>query len=161
VDATYLIYPVPNPSFPFLGVHFTRTIEGGVEAGPNAVLGFAREGYRKADINPRDLAEVLFYRAFWKLARSYWRIGAGEIFRSLSKRAFVNSLKKLVPEVEEDDLVPGLAGVKAQALSKDGRMVDDFLVVKGKRSVHVLNAPSPAATAAIPIGETVAERVAD
>lgn len=156
-----LIYPVPDPSFPFLGVHFTRTIEGGVEAGPNAVLGFAREGYRKTDVNLRDLAEVLTYPAFWGLAKSYWRTGAGEIVRSFSKKAFVKGLRKLVPEVEESDLILTTAGVRAQALAKDGGLVDDFLIVNGKRSIHVVNAPSPAATAAIPIGEAVVERIVD
>ncbi len=154
-----LIYPVPDPNFPFLGVHFTRTTEGGVETGPNAVLGLAREGYKKTDIRLKDLAEVLSYPAFWRLAARNWRTGAGEVFRSLSKNAFVRGLQKLVPEVEEDDLVPTEAGVRAQALMKDGTFVDDFLIVEGKRSVHVLNAPSPAATACIPIGEAIVDRV--
>ena len=155
-----LIYPVPNPAFPFLGVHFTRMVEGGVEAGPNAVLGLAREGYKKTDVNLRELAEILGYGAFWRLAARNWRTGAGEVFRSFSKGAFVRSLQKLVPEVREDDLVPAEAGVRAQALKMDGKLVDDFLIVEGERSVHVLNAPSPAATACIPIGEHVAERAA-
>jgi L-2-hydroxyglutarate oxidase len=154
-----LIYPVPDPSFPFLGVHFTRTTEGGVETGPNAVLGLAREGYKKTDLRVRDLAEVLAYPAFWRLAAKHWRTGAGEVLRSLSKRAFVKGLRKLVPEVEEEDLVPTEAGVRAQALTKDGSLVDDFLIVEGKRSVHVLNAPSPAATACLPIGEAIVDRV--
>ena len=153
-----LIYPVPNPAFPFLGVHFTRMVEGGVEAGPNAVLGLAREGYGKTDVNLRELAEILGYGAFWRLAAKNWWTGAGEVFRSLSKKAFVRSLQRLVPEVREEDLVPAEAGVRAQALKKDGSLVDDFLIVEGERSVHVLNAPSPAATACIPIGESVAER---
>ena len=156
-----LIYPVPNPAFPFLGVHFTRMVEGGVEAGPNAVLGLAREGYRKSDVNLRELAEILGYGAFWRLAAKNWWTGAGEVFRSLSKAAFVRSLQKLVPEVREGDLVPAEAGVRAQALKRDGGLVDDFLIVTGERSVHVLNAPSPAATACIPIGESVAERAAE
>ena len=156
-----LIYPVPNPAFPFLGVHFTRMVEGGVEAGPNAVLGLAREGYRKTDVNLRELAGTLGYRAFWRLAAKNWRTGAGEVFRSLSKGAFVRSLRRLVPEIREDDLVPAEAGVRAQALKGDGSLVDDFLIVEGERSVHVLNAPSPAATACIPIGESVAERAAN
>ena len=154
-----LIYPVPNPNFPFLGVHFTRTVHGGVEAGPNAVLGLAREGYKKTDVNFRELAEVLSYRAFWKLAGKNWRIGIEEIKRSFSKGAFVWSLKRLVPEIREGDLYPVSAGVRAQAMMKDGRFIDDFLIVEGKNSLHVLNAPSPAATASIPIGEAVAERV--
>jgi (S)-2-hydroxyglutarate dehydrogenase len=154
-----LIYPVPDPNFPFLGVHFTRSVEGGVEAGPNAVLGLAREGYKKTDLNARDLAETLSYPAFWRLVGRNWRTGAGEIWRSLSKKAFVRGLRRLVPEVEEDDLVPTEAGVRAQALMKDGALIDDFLIVEGERSVHVLNAPSPAATACILIGESIADRV--
>ncbi len=154
-----LIYPVPDPSFPFLGVHFTRKIQGGVEAGPNAVLGLAREGYKKTDFRARDLAEVLSYPAFWRLASRNWRTGAGEVFRSLSKKAFVRGLRRLVPQVEEDDLVPVEAGVRAQALMEDGTLADDFLIVEGERSVHVLNAPSPAATACIPIGEAIVDRV--
>jgi len=156
-----LIYPVPDPSFPFLGVHFTRTVQGGVEAGPNAVLGLAREGYKKTDVRLKDLAEVLSYPAFWRLAGKNWKTGAGEVFRSLSKSAFVRGLRRLVPEVREEDLVPTEAGVRAQALKKDGTLVDDFLIVEGERSVHVLNAPSPAATACIPIGEAIVDRVSN
>ena len=152
-----LIYPVPDPSFPFLGVHFTRTTEGDVEAGPNAVLGFAREGYKKTDIKVKELAEVLSYPAFWRLAWRNWKMGVGEVFRSFSKKAFVRGLQKLVPEVEAEDIVPTEAGVRAQALMKNGTLMDDFLIVEGERSVHVLNAPSPAATACIPIGENIAE----
>ena len=154
-----LVYPVPNPNFPFLGVHFTRTVQGGVEAGPNAVLGLAREGYKKTDINPREFAEVLSHPAFWKLAVRNWRTGIQEIKRSFSKRAFVQSLKRLVPEISEEDLYPVPAGVRAQAMTKDGRFVDDFLIAEGRNSLHVLNAPSPAATASILIGEAIAERV--
>jgi L-2-hydroxyglutarate oxidase len=153
-----LVYPVPNPDFPFLGVHFTRTIGGGVEVGPNAVLALAREGYKKTDMNLEDLGEVLTYPAFWRLAGRHWRTGAGEILRSLSKRAFVGALRRLIPDVVQSDLVPAFAGVRAQALTKNGGLVDDFLIAEGKNSVHVLNAPSPAATASIPIGEAVAER---
>ena len=153
-----LIYSVPDPSFPFLGVHFTRKVGGGVEAGPNAVLGLAREGYKKTDLRVRDLAEVLSYPAFWRLVAKNWKTGVGEAFRSISKRAFVRGLKRLVPEVEGEDLVPTEAGVRAQALARDGSLVDDFFVVEGRRSVHVLNAPSPAATACIPIGEAIADR---
>ena len=153
-----LVYPVPNPDFPFLGVHFTRAIGGGVEAGPNAVLGLAREGYAKTDVNLKDLAEVLAYPAFWRLAGRNWRTGAGEILRSLSKKAFVRALRRLLPEIEEGDLVPAPAGVRAQALAKNGALVDDFLIAEGENSIHVLNAPSPAATAALPIGDAVAER---
>jgi len=155
-----LIYPVPNPNFPFLGVHFTRSIDGMVEAGPNAVLGLAREGYKKTDFDLKDVVEEITYPALWRLARKNWRTGIGEIHRSVSKKAFVRGLKKLVPEVEEDDVVPISAGVRAQALKEDGALVDDFLIAEGKNSVHVLNAPSPAATSAIPIGEEIAKRVA-
>ena len=156
-----LIYPVPNPNFPFLGVHFTRSIEGMVEAGPNAVLGLAREGYKKTDFDLGDFVEELTYPALWRLARKNWRTGVGEIHRSFSKRAFVCGLKKLVPEVEEEDVVPIAAGVRAQAIRKDGALVDDFLIAEGRNSVHVLNAPSPAATASIPIGEEIARRIAE
>ena len=156
-----LIYPVPNPDFPFLGVHFTRSVDGMVEAGPNAVLGLAREGYKKTDFDFKDLVEELTYPALWRLARANWRTGIGEIYRSFSKKAFVRGLKKLVPEVEEEDVVPIAAGVRAQALTEDGKLVDDFLIAEGKNSVHVLNAPSPAATAAIPIGEEIARRIAE
>jgi (S)-2-hydroxyglutarate dehydrogenase len=154
-----LIYPVPNPDFPFLGVHFTRSVEGTVEAGPNAVLGLAREGYKKTDFDFRDFVEELTYPALWRLARANWRTGAGEIYRSFSKKAFVRGLKKLVPEVEEEDILPAVAGVRAQALTQEGKLVDDFLIAEGKNSVHVLNAPSPAATASIPIGEEIARRI--
>jgi (S)-2-hydroxyglutarate dehydrogenase len=156
-----LIYPVPNPDFPFLGVHFTRTIDGIVEAGPNAVLGLAREGYKKTDFELRDFVEELTYPALWRLARANWRTGIREIHRSLSKKAFVRGLKKLVPDIEEEDVVPIAAGVRAQALRKDGALVDDFLIAESKNSVHVLNAPSPAATSAIPIGEEIAKRVTE
>ncbi len=155
-----LIYPVPNPDFPFLGVHFTRTIDGIVEAGPNAVLGLAREGYKKTDFDFRDFVEELAYPALWRLARANWRTGIREVHRSFSKKAFVRGLRKLVPEIQEEDVVPIAAGVRAQALREDGAMVDDFLIAEGKNSVHVLNAPSPAATSAIPIGEEIARRVA-
>jgi (S)-2-hydroxyglutarate dehydrogenase len=154
-----LIYPVPNPDFPFLGVHFTRSVEGAVEAGPNAVLGLAREGYKKTDFDFKDFVEELTYPALWRLARANWRTGAREIYRSFSKKAFVRGLKKLVPEVEEEDVLPAVAGVRAQALTQEGKLVDDFLIAEGKNSVHVLNAPSPAATASIPIGEEIARRI--
>ncbi|MDQ3863878.1 MAG: FAD-dependent oxidoreductase, partial [Actinomycetota bacterium] len=155
-----LIYPVPNPNFPFLGVHFTRSIDGIVEAGPNAVLGLAREGYKRTDFDFRDFVEELTYPALWRLVKANWRTGIGEIHRSVSKKAFVRGLKKLVPEIEAEDVVPITAGVRAQALRRDGALVDDFLIAEGKNSVHVLNAPSPAATAAIPIGEEIARRIA-
>jgi L-2-hydroxyglutarate oxidase len=153
-----LIYPVPNPDFPFLGVHFTRAIDGSVEAGPNAVLGLSREGYKKTDISPKDVSEMLSYPAFWRLVAKNWRVGVGELGRSLSKQAFVGSLQKLVPEIREDDLIAAPAGVRAQALAQDGKLMDDFVILEGISSVHVCNAPSPAATACIPIGETIAER---
>ena len=153
-----LIYPLPDPAFPFLGVHFTRMIGGAVEAGPNAVLGLAREAYKKTAFDPKDIAEILTYPAFWRLAGRYWRTGAAEVLRSISKGAFTRGLRKLIPEVEEKDLVPAGAGVRAQALTKKGGLVDDFLIVEGNSSIHVLNAPSPAATASILIGEHIAER---
>ncbi|HEX6962734.1 MAG TPA: L-2-hydroxyglutarate oxidase [Lacipirellula sp.] len=154
-----LIYPVPDPAFPFLGVHFTRSIEGGVECGPNAVLAMAREGYTKTTINFRDLAESLTYPGFLRLAAKYWRMGAGEMWRSLSKRAFVRALQRLVPELREEHLIPAPAGVRAQALSRDGSMVDDFLIERQGRVVNVLNAPSPAATSSLQIGRSIAEQL--
>ncbi|MDW8105449.1 MAG: L-2-hydroxyglutarate oxidase [Armatimonadota bacterium] len=157
----HLIYPVPNPQFPFLGVHFTRTVSGEVECGPNAVLAFAREGYRKTDIHWGDLWATLSYWGFWRLARQYWRVGLGELWRSLSKRAFVRSLQRLVPEVMEEHLLPAPAGVRAQAVTPDGRMVDDFLWLDTPRAVHVLNAPSPAATASLAIGEQIVQRLSE
>jgi L-2-hydroxyglutarate oxidase len=153
-----LIYPVPDARFPFLGVHFTRMVHGGVEAGPNAVLAFRREGYRKSDFNLRDLAEVLSYGGFWRMAARYWRTGFGEIVRSFSKAAFVSALQKLVPEIRSEDVEPAGAGVRAQALAPDGKLVDDFLIVERPRALHVCNAPSPAATASLAIaGEIVAK----
>jgi L-2-hydroxyglutarate oxidase len=152
----HLIYPVPNPNFPFLGVHYTRMIGGHVEAGPNAVLAFKREGYRKRDVDLRDLAEVLAFPGFWKLSSRYWREGLDEMKRSLSKAAFVRSLQALIPEITESDLVPAPAGVRAQALKTDGSLVDDFHLLKSERAIHVCNAPSPAATASIEIGRHIA-----
>lgn len=154
-----LIYPVPNPEFPFLGVHFTRMIHGGVEAGPNAVLAFKREGYKKTSISLRDMADTFFYPGFWILAKKYWKTGFGEIYRSFSKSAFVNALQKLIPEIEKKDLIKGGAGVRAQALEPNGFLVDDFRIIEVKNMVHVLNAPSPAATACISIGNYVANIV--
>lgn len=151
----HLIYPVPNPNFPFLGVHFTRMIDGSIHAGPNAVLSFKREGYRKTDIELRDLVEVLTYPGFWTLASKYADVGLAEMIRSLSKKAFVSSLQKLIPDVQADDLVPSAAGVRAQALTRDGGLVDDFLLVQGLNAIHVCNAPSPAATASLAIGKLV------
>jgi L-2-hydroxyglutarate oxidase len=146
-----LIYPVPDPSFPFLGVHLTRMIDGSVHAGPNAVLAFRREGYRWGQISARDLAGVASYAGSWRLARRHWRYGWTEVRRSLSKKLFADSLARLVPALSSDDLVPCAAGVRAQAVTKRGDLVDDFLVVTRGRQVHVLNAPSPAATSSLEI----------
>jgi L-2-hydroxyglutarate oxidase len=155
----HLIYPVPDPQMPFLGVHFTRMIDGTVEAGPNAVLAWRREGYRRSDISLRDLAETLSFIGFWKLAARFWRVGIEEHGRSFSKRLFVKSLQRLMPEIRSSDLVRGGSGVRAQAVDAQGRLVDDFRILTEARMVHVLNAPSPAATASLSIGEHIAERV--
>lgn len=155
-----LIYPVPDPAFPFLGVHFTRMINGGVECGPNAVLAFAREGYFKSTIDVGELAESLTYSGFLRLAAKYWRMGAGEMWRSVSKRAFVRALSRLVPEISAAHLTPAPAGVRAQALLPDGSLVDDFLIESHGNVVNVLNAPSPAATSALTIGDSIVERLA-
>jgi L-2-hydroxyglutarate oxidase len=155
----HLIYPVPNPKFPFLGVHFTRMISGEIDAGPNAVLSFKREGYKKTDFNLKDFAEVMGYPGFWKLASGFMKEGLDEMVRSVSKAKFVESLQQLIPEIQADDLVPAPAGVRAQALKNDGVMVDDFHIILGKSSVHVCNAPSPAATASIEIGKEVVNRI--
>ena len=152
-----LIYPVPDPQFPFLGVHFTRMINGGVEAGPNAVLAFKREGYSKKDFSLNDVSKMFLYSGFWRMASKYYRMGFGEFYRSLSKKAFVKALQKLVPEIQLDDIEPGGAGVRAQALEPNGKLVDDFRIVEASRMIHVLNAPSPAATASLSIGRTVAD----
>jgi L-2-hydroxyglutarate oxidase len=152
-----LIYPVPDPEFPFLGVHFTRMIAGGVEAGPNAVLAFKREGYTRWSFSVPDLLDAFSYLGFWRMAGRYWRMGIGEFWRSWNKAAFVRALQALLPEITDADLVAGGAGVRAQALDGDGKLVDDFRIVETERQVHVLNAPSPAATASLAIGETVAE----
>lgn len=154
-----LIYPVPDVKFPFLGVHFTRTIGGGVEAGPNAVLAFKREGYKKSDFSFSDLIEMKLYPGFWKMAMKYYKMGYQEFKRSFSKELFVKSLQKLIPEIQFDDIEPGGAGVRAQALEPDGRLVDDFRIVEAERMVHVLNAPSPAATASLSIGKTISQMV--
>lgn len=154
-----LIYPVPDPNFPFLGVHFTRMIDGSVHAGPNAVLAFAREGYFKSDINLRDLREAVLYQGFRKLAWKHAGEGMREIYRSLSKTAFTRSLQRLIPEIRSEDLVPCKAGIRAQALERDGSLVDDFYFVSGPAMLNVCNAPSPAATASIEIGDEIANRV--
>ncbi|MBS1553837.1 MAG: L-2-hydroxyglutarate oxidase [Bacteroidetes bacterium] len=150
-----LIYPVPDPNFPFLGVHFTRMAKGGVEAGPNAVLAFKREGYKKSQINLAELAETLAWPGFQKVAANYWRTGMGEMYRSFSKAAFTKALQKLIPEIQESDLVDGGAGVRAQACDRDGGLVDDFLILEERNVINVCNAPSPAATSSLAIGETV------
>jgi L-2-hydroxyglutarate oxidase len=155
-----LIYPVPNPTLPFLGVHFTRMIAGGVEAGPNAVFAFRREGYRKTDFALGDMWDTLTFGGFWRMARRFWKIGCGEYYRSFSKRAFVAALRRLLPEIEAADLRPAGAGVRAQAVEPSGRLVDDFRIVAGERMIHVLNAPSPAATASLSIGERIAATAA-
>ncbi len=150
-----LIYPVPDPRFPFLGVHFTRMIDGKVEAGPNAVLAYAREGYSKSAVSARDMAEVVGYPGFWRLALKYWKPGFHEMARSYSKHLFVRALQRLIPEIEEGDLVPGGAGVRAQALAGDGRLLDDFHILRSHRTLHVLNAPSPAATSSLAIADHI------
>jgi (S)-2-hydroxyglutarate dehydrogenase len=152
-----LIYPVPDPNFPFLGVHFTRMAKGGVEAGPNAVLAFRREGYKKSQINFAELAETLAWPGFQKVAAKYWRTGMGEMYRSFSKAAFTKALQKLIPEIQESDLVEGGAGVRAQACDREGGLVDDFLIIEEKKVINVCNAPSPAATSSLAIGETVSK----
>jgi (S)-2-hydroxyglutarate dehydrogenase len=154
-----LIYPVPDPNFPFLGVHFTRMIEGGVECGPNAVLAFAREGYRKTDFNLADMAETLTYSGFLKMAAKYWKTGLGEMWRSASKSAFVKALQRLVPEIRAEHLHAAPAGIRAQAVMPDGAIVDDFLIQEADRVINVNNAPSPAATASLNIGKTIVERL--
>jgi (S)-2-hydroxyglutarate dehydrogenase len=150
-----LIYPVPDPQFPFLGVHFTRKINGEYEAGPNAVLAFAREGYKFQNVNLRDLASMFGFTGFWKMALQHWRTQVYELYRSLSRRAFLHALQKLVPELEDKDLAPGGAGVRAQIVTASGGLADDFLIVEAPNAIHVLNAPSPAATASIAIGRHI------
>ncbi len=156
-----VIYPVPDPRFPFLGVHLTRHVDGSVEAGPNAVLALKREGYRWRDVSPRDLAATAGWPGFWRLAARYWRIGAYEVRRSLVKGTFVRDLQRLVPAIRPADVHRAGSGVRAQAVDRQGCLVDDFHIVRGERSIHVLNAPSPAATASIPIGERIAAMAAE
>ena len=153
-----LIYPVPDPNFPFLGVHFTNLIDGGVEAGPNAVFSFKREGYSRTSFNFKDTFQALTWFGFLKVAKKYWRIGMGEFYRSFSKKAFVKALQKLIPQIKETDLSKGGAGVRAQACDNVGGLIDDFYLIERKNIIHVLNAPSPAATASLAIGEHIAER---
>ncbi|HTO10809.1 MAG TPA: L-2-hydroxyglutarate oxidase [Candidatus Binatia bacterium] len=156
-----LIYPVPDPEFPFLGVHFTRTIHGDVEAGPNAVLAFAREGYRWTSFRPLEFLSTLQYAGFWAMARKYWRVGVWEVHRSLSKKKFVESLQRLVPELKEEDIVSGGSGVRAQAVRSDGTLLDDFSILSSADAIHVLNAPSPGATASLAIGRHIAGLAGD
>ncbi len=156
-----LIYPVPDPRFPFLGVHFTRRVNGSVEAGPNAVFAFRREGYTKTRFSLRDTASTFAWPGFWRIAARYLGTGLGETWRSLSKAAFSRALRELLPEIRPEDLAPGGAGVRAQAVSRDGSLVDDFQIAEGPGQLHVLNAPSPAATAALAIGRVIAERARD
>jgi L-2-hydroxyglutarate oxidase LhgO len=147
-----LVYPVPDPGLPFLGVHFTRRMDGRIEAGPNAVLALRREGYRKTDISVGELVQAITFGGFWHMARKFWKAGAGEYYRSFNKAAFVKALQRLVPELQSADLAPGGAGVRAQAVDRSGAMVDDFRFAVSDRAVHVVNVPSPAATASIIIG---------
>ncbi|MBD3676429.1 MAG: L-2-hydroxyglutarate oxidase [Planctomycetaceae bacterium] len=154
-----LIYPTPDPRFPFLGVHFTRMIHGGVECGPNAVLAFAREGYRLRDVNLYDLFDAVTYPGFLRLACKYWQTGLGEMWRSISKQAFVKALQRLIPMITAEDMHSSPAGVRAQALQRDGQLADDFLIDQSERVINVLNAPSPAATAALDIGKQIVEKL--
>jgi L-2-hydroxyglutarate oxidase len=153
-----LIYPVPDPALPFLGVHFTRTIDGMIEAGPNAVLAFAREGYHKTAVDLHDLRETLTFPGFWAMSRKYWQTGIGEMYRSLSKRAFLKALQRLLPELTREDLQPGGSGVRAQAIATNGALVDDFVISVTANALHVLNAPSPGATASLAIGHLIVEK---
>ena len=152
-----LIYPVPDPRFPFLGVHFTRRIDGEVWAGPNAVLAFAREGYQRWKINPKDLLEILSFSGFWKLAAQYWKMGLAEMYRDYVKAAYVKELQRYIPDLQSDDIIPGPSGVRAQALAKDGRLLDDFLIHHGENIVHVVNAPSPAATSSLVLARMIVD----
>ncbi|MCP9770533.1 L-2-hydroxyglutarate oxidase [Lacihabitans sp. LS3-19] len=155
----HLIYPVPDPNFPFLGVHFTRMVDGGIEAGPNAVLAFRREGYKKLSFDFSEFKETLAWPGFRKVAGKYWKTGLGEYYRSFSKAAFTKALQALIPELEKDDLIPGGSGVRAQACDYDGGLLDDFAIIENKQSINVCNAPSPAATSSLAIGKSVAEMV--
>lgn len=154
-----LIYPVPDPNFPFLGVHFTRMIDGKVEAGPNAVLAFKREGYKKSDLNLKDIVETLSWKGFRIVAKKYWKVGLGEFQRSLSKHAFTKALQRLIPEIQESDLIRGGSGVRAQACDLNGNLIDDFYFVENRNVIHVCNAPSPAATASLSIGNFITNKV--
>jgi L-2-hydroxyglutarate oxidase len=155
----HLIYPVPDPNFPFLGVHFTRMMKGGIEAGPNAVLAFRREGYKKSQINLAELAETLMWPGFQKVAWKYWKTGLGEMYRSFSKAAFTKALQELIPEIQESDLIDGGAGVRAQACDRTGGLLDDFSIIETNKAINVCNAPSPAATSSLSIGNTVSDLI--
>ena len=155
----HLIYPVPDPQFPFLGVHFTRLIHGGIEAGPNAVLAFAREGYRKTDINLRDLFDAVTYPGLWRFVARHPRMTALELWQSFSKRRFCRALQKLVPSIRVTDIEPGGAGVRAQAMAREGELIQDFCLIQRPAALHVLNAPSPAATASLAIGEEIVRQI--
>ena len=152
-----LIYPVPDPRYPFLGVHFTRTLNGKIEAGPNAVLAFAKEGYKKTDINFKEMFDYLSFPGFWKMAAKYYRTAIGEYYRSFSKKFFLKSLQELVPNIKNEDLEKGPSGVRAQALGYDGSLIDDFVIHKKKNMIHVINAPSPAATSSFSIGSRITQ----
>ncbi len=155
-----LIYPVPDPRFPFLGVHYTSNIHGQVEAGPNAVLAWKREGYRKRDVDLGDSWQTLAFPGFWRMSRRHWKTGLGEMYRSLSKQVFVRDLQRLVPEIQEKDLAPGGAGVRAQAVSRSGALLDDFSIIQRRDAIHVLNAPSPGATSSLAIGDYIVDLAA-
>lgn len=157
----HLIYPVPNPDFPFLGVHFTRLIDGNIHAGPNAVLSLKREGYKKTDFDLKEFWEIVTYQGLWKLVSKYYAEGIEEIVRSISKKAFVHSLQALIPEVQEDDIIPSPAGVRAQGLKNDGKLVEDFFLIPTENALHVCNAPSPAATASLEIGKAICDEIGD
>jgi L-2-hydroxyglutarate oxidase len=152
-----LIYPVPDPRFPFLGVHFTRRLDGAVWAGPNAVLAFAREGYLRWTINPKDMWGILSYGGFWIMAAQYWKMGLAEMYRDYVKAAYVKELQRYIPELHAGDILPGPSGVRAQALATDGRLLDDFLIQHGENIVHVLNAPSPAATSSLVLAQMIVD----
>lgn len=154
-----LIYPVPDPTFPFLGVHFTRRLKGGIEAGPNAVFAFKKEGYKMFDFNLSEFTSSVGWPGFQKVITKYWKMGLGEYYRSFSKSAFTRALQRLLPSINKEDLVPGGAGVRAQACTRDGALIDDFLILEDKHVLHVLNAPSPAATASLSIGKTISEKI--
>jgi len=155
----HLIYPVPDPNFPFLGVHFTRMIGGGIEAGPNAVFAFKKEGYLRTDFNFKEFFGSLLWPGFQKVMFKYWKTGLSEMYRSFSKKAFTKALQRLIPEVQEEHLVPAPAGVRAQACDRTGGLLDDFKIVHEKRAIHVINAPSPAATSSLSIGKTISDMV--